>query len=595
MLWTQRGALAGLIVFSFSAPSTFADEKVSPASEHAQALVLQALDNEAAGDGAARDRLLKQALAVDPQYPAAHWHLGHVHAGGKWLPVASATAIGADGETAAQYAAKRKESLGSAAQELNLAQWCVKHDMPDRARLHYWQVLGNPRASEEQIKESARRLDLVSVAGKLIPREAFELERQRQSKISAALEKWSPVLNQLQPALDGPPASKRRTAAMEKLAAIDDPAVIAAAEMYAPRHEEGFGEELVKLLVKFPQHESTQSLVRFAVLTPYVVVRERAVTELKNRPLHDYVPTLLAGLVGPIESQFRITRDRRGNVRYEHAFVKEEADAKTVLFRREDIMRRSISTGTKGLLPGQIKLLAANYEEIAMQELELRVKEQQLLADAANRSFATVNAKVLKLLEQASGQQLPQKPQAWWQWWQDYNQIHYPKPTRYQFASKVSHYLYPASMSCFLAGTPVWTETGLRPIESIQPGDRVLSQDPDTGELAFKLVTGKTVRPPAAASTLNVLGESITTTLGHPLWVTGQGWEMAKHVKPGDQLHGVHGILVVSAIDPLPHKIEAHNLVVEGFGTYFVGNCGLLVHDNTYRQPTRAVVPGLTP
>jgi hypothetical protein len=149
--------------------------------------------------------------------------------------------------------------------------------------------------------------------------------------------------------------------------------------------------------------------------------------------------------------------------------------------------------------------------------------------------------------------------------------------------------------SCFLAGTPIWTETGLRPIESIQPGDRVLSQDPDSGELAFKVVTGKTVRPPAGASRLDILGESITTTLGHPLWVTGQGWEMAKHLKPGDQLHGIHGILIVSTIDPLPDKIEAHNLVVDDFNTYFVGNCGLLVHDNTYRKPTRAVVPGLAP
>jgi hypothetical protein len=70
---------------------------------------------------------------------------------------------------------------------------------------------------------------------------------------------------------------------------------------------------------------------------------------------------------------------------------------------------------------------------------------------------------------------------------------------------------------------------------------------------------------------------------------------MAKHVKEGDQLHGIGGIVNVNAIEPLANKVEAHNLVVDDFNTYFVGNCGMLVHDNTYRKPTRAIVPGLVP
>ena len=37
----------------------------------------------------------------------------------------------------------------------------------------------------------------------------------------------------------------------------------------------------------------------------------------------------------------------------------------------------------------------------------------------------------------------------------------------------------------------------------------------------------------------------------------------------------------------------AYNLVVDDFNTYFVGGQGLLVHDNNFRRPTRAIVPGL--
>jgi hypothetical protein len=33
---------------------------------------------------------------------------------------------------------------------------------------------------------------------------------------------------------------------------------------------------------------------------------------------------------------------------------------------------------------------------------------------------------------------------------------------------------------------------------------------------------------------------------------------------------------------------------VADFNTYFVGESGVLVHDNTPRTPTRAVLPGLT-
>ena len=38
---------------------------------------------------------------------------------------------------------------------------------------------------------------------------------------------------------------------------------------------------------------------------------------------------------------------------------------------------------------------------------------------------------------------------------------------------------------------------------------------------------------------------------------------------------------------------KAYNLVVDDFNTYFVGQQALLVHDNEFRKPTRAIVPGL--
>ena len=38
---------------------------------------------------------------------------------------------------------------------------------------------------------------------------------------------------------------------------------------------------------------------------------------------------------------------------------------------------------------------------------------------------------------------------------------------------------------------------------------------------------------------------------------------------------------------------ELHNLVVADFHTYFVTDAKILTHDNTIREPTAALVPGL--
>jgi pretoxin HINT domain-containing protein len=603
----------GALVFccgrnAFAEPAPAKEKAPSPAAP----LVQQALDNEVAGDAAAHKELLQQAVALDPDYPPARWHLGEIRWADAWLPAAEAIAKAADSELTAQYQAKREEAAGNAALELKLAQWCVKNGMPDRARLHFWGVLKNPKASEAQLTDAAKALDLVSIGGMILTRQELKQGQDREKRIADAIGKYRPILAQLQPAIDGGFDAKHETAAA-KLAAIDDPAVIPAIETYLGEHREGLGEELVKLLGTFPQVEATQTLVRYAVVSPFLSVQERATAELKKRPLHDYVPTLLAGLAAPMESQYRVEFDSRGNIRYAQRLrqegVRANLDSQRLGIIRPADVRQNKSTiepgaRAKGIPNGSIATgFLWNFgTELALMELAHRLEADDLQSKAHNLNHQPQNRAIMRTLAATTEQQIPDDVAKWWQWWQDYNQLHYPKPnlqwnsisqTAYvRSYGGVNNYM---AMSCFLAGTPVWTESGIRPIDSIQPGDRVLSQDPDTGELCFKVVTGKTLRPPTEASRLTVNGETITTTLGHPLWVTGKGWEMAKHVKEGDQLHGIGGVVNVNSIEPLPNKVEAHNLVVDDFNTYFVGNCGMLVHDNTYRKPTRAVVPGLVP
>jgi hypothetical protein len=67
---------------------------------------------------------------------------------------------------------------------------------------------------------------------------------------------------------------------------------------------------------------------------------------------------------------------------------------------------------------------------------------------------------------------------------------------------------------------------------------------------------------------------------------------MAKRLDVGHQLHGVAGGQTIDHIEEAA-PAKAYNLVVADFGAYFVGDPGVLVHDNTYRKPTKALTPGL--
>src|SRR4029453_2534403 len=126
-----------------------------------------------------------------------------------------------------------------------------------------------------------------------------------------------------------------------------------------------------------------------------------------------------------------------------------------------------------------------------------------------------------------------------------------------------------------------------------KPGDHVLSQDQDSGELAYKVVLRTTLRPPSKMVTIKAGGEEIVTTLGHPFWVCRQGWKMAKQLQAGDLLHSLGGAVEIESVEPLAREPRAYNLVVDDFNPYFVGQSGLLGHDNEFRKPTRAIVPGL--
>jgi hypothetical protein len=130
------------------------------------------------------------------------------------------------------------------------------------------------------------------------------------------------------------------------------------------------------------------------------------------------------------------------------------------------------------------------------------------------------------------------------------------------------------------------------PIEEVQVGDMVLSQDPATGELAYKPVLRTTVRPPEPLVILDVGEDAIWASGGHLFWVPGRGWTRARVLRHSQRLFGATDSKEVFAVSYTGSR-ETYNLIVADFHTYFAGNGKLLCHDNTLPQPTNNFVPGL--
>ena len=135
---------------------------------------------------------------------------------------------------------------------------------------------------------------------------------------------------------------------------------------------------------------------------------------------------------------------------------------------------------------------------------------------------------------------------------------------------------------CFVAGTLVTTEDGQEPIEEIEVGDKVLSENELTGEVAVKTVTETYVNETDELIHIGVNGETISATPTHPFYVDKLGWTLARSLRAGDVLVLSNGELVT--VEWVQHEIlespiKVYNFEVQDFHTYFVGECGVLVHN----------------
>jgi hypothetical protein len=576
-------------------------ESTAAAREH----VAAALRAEIAGENDRRAELLASAARTAPDLPDANWQLTRVQIAGKWRTLDEAQQEAANDQRLGAYRKLRDEAADNPKLLRGLARWCLKNGHEDVARLHYTQLLARSDVDAEAQKEAIERLDLRFVDGSWITAEDLKAQEDKAKAAEDAIRKLRQRFKRLQQAIDSGEYALRERATKE-LKQNDDPQCIPVLETFLTDGGADFQQAAVEHLARFPDYSATEALVRYAVLSEFVNARAKAIAALKSRSKHEYVPLLLSGLVAPIKSQFQIKALPNGVITYTHVFMRETPQQKLVAVANNQIIpsfvprKFSVPKGTRGQILGVVfDDTMWVLENRLAQETLLKARENEIAASLDAQAVHFSNKRVLQALAATTDQKLRDDPQEWWQWWRDYNEYHWPQQTYISYSNDYARYQTPPPVqvikgqSCFLAGTLVQTQIGREPIESIRPGDRVLAQDQNTGELIYKLVLRTTLRPPAKMVRIHAGGDEITTTLGHPFWVDGRGWKMAKELKAGDLLHSLGGAVRVDKIEQAGEE-KAYNLVVDDFNTYFVGQQGLLVHDNEFRRPTRAIVPGLT-
>ena len=143
-----------------------------------------------------------------------------------------------------------------------------------------------------------------------------------------------------------------------------------------------------------------------------------------------------------------------------------------------------------------------------------------------------------------------------------------------------------AATSCFVAGTPVLTEDGDKPIEDVTVGDYVWAWDEATGTTELKQVVETYVNETSELMHIFVNGEEIVATPTHPFYCPVKGWTDAAHLRAGDILVLVNGEYVV--VEKIQHEllenpVKVYNFQVQDYHTYYVAESGVLVHNTCNR------------
>lgn len=619
----------------------------SEKARSAKQYVTDALQKEVEGLNYQRDELLMKAQELSASCDAARWHSGQVRYHNKWLPTHKVEQIASSSRKLMRYQGLRQKATGSTANQLTLAKWCMKQRLVDQARAHLTQVV----QAEPDHAEARKLLGFVRVENDwLSPQEVSDV-KQRAVDNRRSFAVWQKKLQRLRDKLLSGSRRQREFAA-QQVRDIYDPVAIVALMQILATQKAPVAMLVVEALQNMPGSQASLSLARLAVYSKHDSVRLEAANALRDRPAHDYVPPMLSAMQLPIQSKRELLEGPRGQLVYRQSIERERRDGREVDVTETTYKRVPLPGGSRRKTRQRILNKISQYEEAVETELavvnqrvtQLNERIMNTLATATgvslasgstpetwwhwwneiNEVYVTGAKPVRRSAHQAEVTIVDHS---------DYI-VALARRARIRAANQAAtgpvagdtgppvtsgntgppvtsgdigvaadtgsepprvrtfRSVRSDGLDCLAAGTLVWTETGPVAIESIRVGDRVLSQDPETGELAYKPVLGTTIRPVSQLIRVVVGDDIIQSSGGHLFWAVGKGWQRTRQITAEMAIHGCSGTNKVTEVEQ-GEQLQSYNLIVADFHTYFIGKTRVLSHDNTPRRPTMNIVPGL--
>ena len=587
-----------------------AAEKPSPI-----ALLREALHAEALGVSQLR------AETQGDETPLARAYAGRIKQGDNWLLLDEAIAERASDARLEEYRSRQAGVRDNAAEHVALADWCLSQGLIEQERAH---VL---RALEFDPDNETLRRRVGHVRGEQrwqSPEEAAQ-EKQLEGALAEANSQWLPMLKHLKFKINYGSRDEMEAAAAQVREIQDPLAVASLAEVFGvPKH----ASLLAQTLVGIDDPRAVEALVRLAVEGETADMRSAAANELKQLDLYAVVPLLLSGLREEIGGTSRLGFDAHRRPVYSQRVQRAAEDHDEILDITVDISRLAGNSSSRRTLQWR-----ARVED---ERLAKAIKTENEKAEERNEHIIAV----LQLVTGATPAQTEQSrrvrskspyeitttfspsasPQPWWDWWKRENDVVEQRtrgvvrfyrtsavaisndlpygdaeviPSSFQSSSEFQSPRVQQRCECFVAGTPVWTARGKLAIEQIRTGELVLTQNVQSGQLEFKPVVRPTTRPAMGLVNLTIGQDEFTCTGGHLFWVVEQGWVKARDLKPGMVVHGAQQSATVVSNEPGPTS-PTFNLVMADNHNYFVGESRLLTHDNTPRQATSLVAPGIS-
>lgn len=591
---------------------------------------------EALQDTVTKDpTLLAYALSKSGKKPldlnhAVHWHAGEVGLAQGWVPLNQLSMESVDYDVKSYYKLRPEGDFDAQAHRV-MGRWCSTQGLLKQARAHWYGVLEFFPEDPEARKELGHEF----LAGRWFSQEEiFQARSDAQAKMEAC-NKWMTRLQGIVASIEAGDTDRKRRG-IDQLNKIDDPEFIHCLDIAIGQVSAPTALHLINAIGKFRTRQACICLASIALSDPTSKVGIAAIKQLSNYPPECYVPDLLDRMSTQIELKSRVVTRSNGELilqlvqmrelknRYEQRQLDSLLAIGTVS-RDRQIDNAITSPGSENLFLQLVSrrvlddVYAARIVASEAQRLTKVVGEN---TQESNQNILAFQRRIATVLRGATGAELDDDAQSWWDWYDQYEESYSEgfKPVDGKYAEDRTQIVYrnaprftnpfspfPSDRrprrddpdrdrrrhECLVKGTPVQTDFGLRPIETIKVGDLVACQDIVSGQLRFNAVLRATRRPEADVREIVLSnGESIQSTLGHRWWVIGQGWVKTKDLTQGTCLRTSTGFTSIQKMKDGLSEVT-YNLVVDSDHTYFVGKSRLLSFDASEAIPTFQKVPGI--